>query len=126
MPTRMFIVGISFEMLLGIITPGMVIAIHDGMITSMSGERTTRNPFFFGDLALDEAFTDRDEELASLEQDMLNGQYVALIAPRRYGKSSLVRRASQRDQSARVLAAPPRPSAAAPSNRFCTAGNTPE
>jgi AAA+ ATPase superfamily predicted ATPase len=92
----MFIVGISFEMLLGIITPGMVIAIHDGMITSMSRARTTRNPFFFGDLALDEAFTDRDEELASLEQDMLNGQNVALIAPRRYGKSSLVRRASQR------------------------------
>ena len=54
-----------------------------------------RNPFFFGDLALDDAFTDRDGELASLEQDMRNGQNVALIAPRRYGKSSLVRRASQ-------------------------------
>ena len=52
------------------------------------------NPFYFGDLALDEAFTDRAAELKALETDMLNGQNVALIAPRRYGKSSLVRRAS--------------------------------
>ncbi len=60
------------------------------------GRRTpARNPFFFGDLALDEAFTDRVSELSALEQDMRNGQNVALIAPRRYGKSSLVRRASQ-------------------------------
>ena len=53
------------------------------------------NPFYFGDLALDEAFTDRAPELDALKKDMLNGQNVALIAPRRYGKSSLVRRASQ-------------------------------
>ena len=53
------------------------------------------NPFYFGDLALDEAFTDRREELKSLEADMRNGRNVALIAPRRYGKSSLLRRAAQ-------------------------------
>jgi hypothetical protein len=58
---------------------------------------TTRhgNPFTFGDLALDEAFTDRGAELAELRRDMLNGQNVAIIAPRRYGKSSLLRRAGQ-------------------------------
>ena len=39
--------------------------------------------------------------------------------------SPSVRRASQPDHSARVLAAPPRPSAAAPRRRFCTAGKTP-
>lgn len=55
----------------------------------------TSNPFYFGDLALDEAFTDRQPELRSLKSDILNGQNVALIAPRRYGKSSLVRRAIQ-------------------------------
>jgi len=55
----------------------------------------TSNPFRYGDLALDDAFTDREEELAALEADVLNGQNVALIAPRRYGKSSLVRRATQ-------------------------------
>jgi hypothetical protein len=62
----------------------------------VAGRReTVTNPFYFGDLALDEAFTDRKEELKSLETDMRNGRNVALIAPRRYGKSSLVRRASQ-------------------------------
>src|SRR4051812_29199898 len=57
--------------------------------------RRTPNPFYFGDLALDEAFTDREAELEELETDMLNGLNVALIAPRRYGKTSLVRRAVQ-------------------------------
>jgi hypothetical protein len=57
--------------------------------------RRHANPFTFGDLALDEAFTDREEELEDLETDMLNGMNVALIAPRRYGKTSLVRRAAQ-------------------------------
>ena len=53
------------------------------------------NPFRFGDLALDEAFTDREEEVAELAADMRNGQNVVVYAPRRYGKSSLVLRASQ-------------------------------
>ena len=59
----------------------------------MSGR--AQNPFRFGDLALDDAFTDRDEELAELCSDMRNGQNVALVAPRRYGKTSLLRRAEQ-------------------------------
>lgn len=53
------------------------------------------NPFRFGDLALDEAFTDRRDELAELASDMRNGQNVVVFAPRRYGKSSLIWRASQ-------------------------------
>lgn len=53
------------------------------------------NPFTFGDLALDEAFTDRERELRELVADMRNGQNVLLYAPRRYGKSSLVLRAAQ-------------------------------
>jgi AAA+ ATPase superfamily predicted ATPase len=54
-----------------------------------------KNPFHYGDLALDETFTDRKDELATLKADVLNGQNVAIIAPRRFGKSSLVKRASQ-------------------------------
>ncbi len=54
-----------------------------------------RNPFSFGDLALDETFTDRDDELRSLKADILNGQNLVIFAPRRYGKSSLVWRAMQ-------------------------------
>jgi hypothetical protein len=57
--------------------------------------KSPTNPFTFGDLALDEAFTDRTDELAELVSDMRNGQNVLLFAPRRYGKSSLVLRAAQ-------------------------------
>ncbi len=68
-------------------------------------KRQPSNPFYFGDLALDEAFTDREAELRSLTSDILNGQNVALIAPRRYGKSSLVRRAIQELTADGVLVA---------------------
>jgi uncharacterized protein len=60
-----------------------------------------RNPFNFGDLALDEGFADREEELAELVADIRNGQNLVVFAPRRYGKSSLVWRAAQQLVSAR-------------------------
>ena len=53
------------------------------------------NPFRYGALALDDAFTDRAQETAELKADALNGQDVVLFAPRRYGKSSLIWRVSQ-------------------------------
>jgi AAA+ ATPase superfamily predicted ATPase len=53
------------------------------------------NPFRFGPLALDDAFTDRELEIASLVADARNGQDVVVFAPRRYGKSSLVWRVAQ-------------------------------
>jgi uncharacterized protein len=53
------------------------------------------NPFRFGALALDEAFTDREEEIRELAADVRNGQDVVLFAPRRYGKSSLIWRVAQ-------------------------------
>jgi hypothetical protein len=61
------------------------------------------NPFTFGDLALDEAFTDREDEVRELTSDMLNGQNVLVYAPRRYGKSSLVLRAAQEALNAKAL-----------------------
>jgi uncharacterized protein len=63
------------------------------------------NPFRFGALALDEAFTDREEEIAELAADMRNGQDVVVFAPRRYGKSSLVWRVAQQLVTQRVLVA---------------------
>jgi uncharacterized protein len=54
------------------------------------------NPFTFGALALDRAFTNREAEIRELVSDMQNGQDVLVYAPRRYGKSSLVLRAAQR------------------------------
>jgi uncharacterized protein len=58
-------------------------------------DSSTVNPFRYGALALDDAFTDREQETAELKTDALNGQDVVLFAPRRYGKSSLLWRVSQ-------------------------------
>jgi hypothetical protein len=55
----------------------------------------TENPFRYGQLALDDAFTDRERETHELGRDLWNGQNVVLFAPRRYGKSSLVWRVAQ-------------------------------
>ena len=41
------------------------------------------NPFTYGALALDDAFTDRETELRDLVADVENGQDVVLYAPRR-------------------------------------------
>jgi uncharacterized protein len=68
-----------------------------------SVHKRSTNPFTFGDLALDEAFTDREDEVRELTSDMLNGQNVLVYAPRRYGKSSLVLRAAQEALNAKAL-----------------------
>lgn len=52
-----------------------------------------RNPYHFGSPALESHFTDRVRELEQLRSVMLNGQNAILIAPRRFGKSSLLSRA---------------------------------
>src|SRR5688500_3847564 len=58
-------------------------------------KRPETNPFRYGALAFDEAFTDREAELKELKSDIRNGQDVVVFAPRRYGKSSLVLRATR-------------------------------
>jgi AAA+ ATPase superfamily predicted ATPase len=63
------------------------------------------NPFIYGALALDEAFTDRETELKELAADIRNGQDVLVFAPRRFGKSSLVLRAAQQALAKSVLVA---------------------
>jgi hypothetical protein len=67
--------------------------------------RSKTNPFRFGALALDEEFADREGELRELTRDIRNGQDVVILAPRRYGKSSLVWQATQQLVSKRVLVA---------------------
>ena len=51
------------------------------------------NPFVYGEVVPLAAFVDRETELDRLTGDLLAGQKVFLISPRRYGKSSLVRQA---------------------------------
>jgi hypothetical protein len=51
------------------------------------------NPFVYGEVVPVASFVDREAELDRLAGDLVAGQKVFLISPRRYGKSSLVRQA---------------------------------
>ena len=51
-------------------------------------------PFVFGKLALFSNFTDRDDELVRLVNNFESGVNTMLISPRRWGKSSLVKKAT--------------------------------
>jgi hypothetical protein len=51
------------------------------------------NPFVYGEIVPDASFVDRETELDRMTRDLLAGQKIFLISPRRYGKSSLVRQA---------------------------------
>jgi uncharacterized protein len=53
----------------------------------------TQNPFVYGEVVPAAAFVDRVAELDRLVADLAASQKVFLISPRRYGKSSLIRRA---------------------------------
>ncbi|HXG53822.1 MAG TPA: hypothetical protein VNJ03_00445 [Vicinamibacterales bacterium] len=53
----------------------------------------TTNPFVYGEIVPATAFVGRETELDRLTGDLMAGQKVFLISPRRYGKSSLVVRA---------------------------------
>lgn len=50
------------------------------------------NPFKFGTVVDGDFFTDRDSEIALLTQKLNSENHSVLISPRRFGKSSLVRR----------------------------------
>jgi hypothetical protein len=54
---------------------------------------TRTNPFVYGEIVPVAAFVDRAAELGRLTRDLVAGQKIFLISPRRYGKSSLVRQA---------------------------------
>jgi hypothetical protein len=53
----------------------------------------TGNPFVYGEIVPAAAFVNRVTELDRLVRDLAAAQKVFLISPRRYGKSSLIRRA---------------------------------
>jgi hypothetical protein len=53
----------------------------------------SQNPFVYGEVVPATAFVDRVDELDRLVGDLAAGQKIFLISPRRYGKSSLIRRA---------------------------------
>ena len=50
------------------------------------------SPFVYGKIAADDSFTDRREWIAELSQDFTNLTNTVVISPRRWGKSSLIRK----------------------------------
>lgn len=52
-----------------------------------------KNPFKFGSVVDDPYFTDRTEELAEIQAFLNSGNHLILISPRRFGKTSLIRKA---------------------------------
>ena len=54
-----------------------------------------KTPFTFGKIALDKDFTDRERETVRLVQNFTSLTHTILISPRRWGKSSLVTKASK-------------------------------
>ena len=61
------------------------------------------NPFVYGEIVAAGAFADRDDEFHRLTEDLRAGQKIFLISPRRYGKSSLIRRSLDALAKERVL-----------------------
>ncbi len=55
-----------------------------------------RNPFWFGGDVGAEGLVDRDTETAQVERTIRDGSKLFLIGPRRFGKSSILRAASER------------------------------
>jgi hypothetical protein len=56
-------------------------------------DRAAANPYHFGSPVSGEQFCDREQELRTLRELMLNGANAILLSPRRYGKTSLLHRA---------------------------------
>ncbi len=52
-------------------------------------------PFIFGKLAIDQNFTNRKAEIIKLKQNFSSGINTILISPRRWGKSSLVKKVGE-------------------------------
>ena len=50
------------------------------------------NPFIYGEAVSGRAFWNRHKEVKELLRDIQNGQNVIIFSPRRYGKTSLIKR----------------------------------
>lgn len=48
------------------------------------------NPFRYGQIVTGEYFTDRENEIKEISEEIISGQSIILISPRRYGKTSVV------------------------------------
>lgn len=63
------------------------------------------NPFYFGRMVKGNLFTDREKDTERLIANFKNGLNTIIISPRRWGKSSLVQRASEKINSDKIRVA---------------------
>ncbi|HAJ80581.1 MAG TPA: hypothetical protein DCO75_12520 [Fibrobacteres bacterium] len=61
------------------------------------------NPFLFGKTVTGSSFINRTRELEYLSETLTRGQNVIIFSPRRYGKTSLIKRVLERLKEHRVL-----------------------
>lgn len=59
--------------------------------------RILNNPFVFGRIVDEKNFCNRRAEIDELLQNIINGYSVWLFAPRRFGKSSLIKQVYKKD-----------------------------
>jgi len=65
--------------------------------------RKNKNPFVFGKIVGDENFCNRAHEIKELQQNINNTYSVWLFAPRRYGKSSLVKQVFKQTKNVKTI-----------------------
>ncbi len=65
---------------------------------SKSGVYISENPFKFGTVVSDAYFTNRQKENASIKALLSSPNHLTLIAPRRYGKTSLIHKVLEESQ----------------------------
>ncbi|MFC1583949.1 ATP-binding protein [Fibrobacterota bacterium] len=61
------------------------------------------NPFVFGRAVTDNAFINRQKELREISDALRDGQSVILFSPRRFGKTSLIKKAMNRLKKKKIL-----------------------
>ncbi|MBI5553287.1 MAG: ATP-binding protein, partial [Candidatus Diapherotrites archaeon] len=56
------------------------------------------NPFVFGKIVREEQFCDREPEIEQIRELVDSNQHLVIISPRRYGKTSLIINALERNR----------------------------
>ncbi|MDR3365599.1 MAG: ATP-binding protein [Prevotellaceae bacterium] len=59
-------------------------------------KKEAENPFYFGRMVREDSFTDRKKDMQRLMSNFRNGINTLLLSPRRWGKSSLVKKAGDK------------------------------
>lgn len=65
------------------------------MYTFVKKMKNMENPFKFGTIVQEEFFTDRNQEIGKIQQILKSENHLILISPRRFGKSSLIHKATK-------------------------------